>query len=82
MLEGVAVVRGGGALCCRSHVCKDEVRSGLGGNSLEVRVVPRRRGRGKDAWVSAQLGAGIVAYSEAIGIVCTPPSVLHVARDA
>lgn len=76
MLERMAVVRGGGALCRRSHVCEDEVGSGLGSDSLKVRIVPGRRRRGEDAWVGAQLGAGIVAYSEAIGIVRTPPSVL------
>lgn len=76
MLEWVAVVWGGGALSGGSHMRKYEIRRGLGGNSLQVGVVPGGCSRCEDAGLCAQLGTGVVAYAEAIGIICSTSRVL------
>lgn len=77
MLERMAVIWGGGALGGGSHMGKDKIRGSFGGDSLQVGVIPSGCGRGEDAWVGAQLGAGVIAYPEAIGIIRSAPCVLN-----
>ena len=71
VLERVAVVIRERALGCGAHVCKDEIRAGLGCEAFKVLAVPGGKGRREDAWFGAEFGVCVEAYSEAIAVYWT-----------
>jgi len=76
MAERVAVVFAERALGGSADVRKNQARGCLGGETLEVGAVPGRGSRSEEAGCSAQLGIGVEANAEAIGIVLTAARVL------
>ena len=66
MGERVAVVVAERAFGGGANVGEDQGRGCLGGYPLQIYAVPGGNGRSEDAWLRAELGVGVVAYSKAI----------------
>lgn len=76
MTEGVAVVFTQRALGCGSDMGEYKLGGGLGGYSMQVGTVPGRDGRREQARGLPELGVGVKADSEAVGIILSSASVL------
>ena len=81
MAEGVAIILAQGALGGGSDVSEDQPAGGLAGDALEVGAVPGGDGRGEEAGSGAELGVGVEADAEPIGIVLASSRVLRTGRD-
>lgn len=54
------------------NVGEDEVTSSFAGEALEIYTVPSWNSGCEDAWIGAQKGRSVVAYSKAIAIMRSP----------
>lgn len=80
MIEGVAVVLGQRSLGRSSDMSKNEARSRLRGDAMQVRAVPSRDRRREETRGGTELRVGIEADTKAICVVLAASCILQQMR--